>query len=60
MSVKNTLEGEKTKHRWRLRHAKLEDAGKMFEHARARFEHALVLGQAECYTFENRECPQTP
>ena len=44
-----------SKHRWRVRHAKLEDAGEAFEHARERFEHALVLGQADCYTFGSRQ-----
>ena len=45
--------GGYSKHRWKLSFAPLEHAADLFESERDRFEHALILGQPECYKIEH-------
>ena len=44
------------KYRWKLRFASLDDAARLLERERARFEHAFILGQPECYQIAAVDC----
>ena len=46
-----------SKHRWRLRFVPFDDVGALFERERRRFEHALIVGERECYRIERGASP---
>jgi hypothetical protein len=48
----NNRVGGWSKHRWKLQFAPLEGVGGVFESERSQFQHALILGQPECYTIK--------